>query len=201
MKSRKKDEIDLFKEWLVARGAEMLVPTSEWEIVRYRGGGTTSIIYTNKGGNRKYTGLAQSAWDAFKARSDTYRADLRIAGQTKTAYRTSIIIRTLIERDGDFCFYCGAPFSEELRRTKEHLIPRTHNGPDHISNMFLSCEPCNLEAGHMSVAEKIRMRDRKRRGRGGKLLAAILANGPALTAELTLEIQSFLHESKPKEKN
>ena len=201
MKRRKLDEIDLFKLWIVERGAELLVPTNEWEIVRYRGGATTSVIYVNKTGKRTFTGRAQSAWDAFKASSSTYRADLREAGQAKSAYRTSVTVRTIIERDGDVCFYCGEPFSETRPRTKEHLVARTHKGPDHISNVFLSCSPCNSEAGHLSAPEKIRIRDRKRRGRGSLLLAdlrphvealAVTDDNPAYKALLE-RVDGFLH--------
>lgn len=199
MKARKKDEIDLFKEWLVARGAELLVPTNEWEIVRYRGAGATSVVYVNKVGKRSFTGRASSAWDAFNARSDTYRVNLRAVGQTKTAYRRSITVQTIIERDGDVCFYCGDPFSETRLRTQEHLVAMTHKGPDHISNKFLACYQCNQEAGHLSAPEKIRLRDRKRRGRGSKLLAQIVAGGPVLTSDLTLAIQAFLHDTNAKE--
>lgn len=202
MAAKKPDEIERFKLWLVERGAELLIPTNEYEIVRYRGGGETSIVYVNKTGRRTFTGRAQSAFDAFKARSPGYRVDLRLVGQSKAAYRTSVLIRTLIQRDGDVCFYCGEPFSENLPRTKEHLVAQTHKGPDHISNVFLSCGPCNAEAGHLSAPEKIRLRDRKRRGRGSKLLARVFDRFFGGEGDPTLldDIEAFLHEPAPKEK-
>lgn len=160
MKSRKRDEIDSFKAWLTSRGAEVLVPTNEWEIVRFRGDGATSIIYNSKTGARTYTGRAKAAWDAFKGSDASFRLMTRPVLSQRTR-KTVPIIATLIARDGDVCFYCGDPFQTIEARTREHLIPTTHGGPNHISNLFLACQRCNLEAGHLSASEKIRLREIK----------------------------------------
>ena len=65
-------------------------------------------------------------------------------------------------RDGDKCFYCNDPFSDEKPRTREHLVAATAGGPNHISNLFHACGPCNHTAGHLSAPEKIRLRDQMR---------------------------------------
>ena len=159
MKSRKKDEVDQFKAWVAMRGGEVLVPTNEYEIVRFRGDGVTSIIYQKLTGQRTFTGRARDAWQAFKAGDGAYRITKRTAKVHYNSGRPTPVIRTLIDRDGDACFYCFEPFGEERRRTREHLVASTHGGPHHISNMFLACEPCNVEAGHLSAPQKIKIRE------------------------------------------
>jgi len=163
-------ELQRFKDWIVARGAELLAPTNPYEIVRYRNNGATAIIYENKKGRRSFTGGSESAWAAFKEGKD-FRFAKRTTSQG--GRKRAVIVRTLIERDGARCFYCMDPFSDELPPTKEHLVARTAGGPDHIANLFLSCGPCNCEVGHRSAAEKIKFRDLKRRGAGTLLLTDI----------------------------
>lgn len=149
----------VFKEWIVARGAELLTPTNEYEVVRFLAFGETSIIYQRKSGQVSFVGQARAGWDAFHAHRESFRFADR---GRRTGFSSGVIVRTLLDRDGEFCFYCGGPFTESLPPTKEHLVARTHGGPDHIANLFLACEPCNREAGHMSAVEKIHLRDRKR---------------------------------------
>ena len=196
MKTRKKDEVDRFKDWIARCGGEVLVTTNEWEVVRFRGDGVTSIIYVNKSGTRSFTGRARAAWDAFKTNDNAFRITKRPVGLSQRQRKKAPIIRTLLDRDGHACFYCGDPFTDAQPPTKEHLIPKPAGGPDHISNLFLACHACNTEAGHMSVPEKIRMRDRKRRGRGSALLQGVLdcggnvgGNNPRLLGD----IRNFLH--------
>lgn len=80
--------------------------------------------------------------------------------------RRAAKIRALSLRDGFACWYCNAVFAEESEVTLEHLCPASHGGPSHLSNLVLSCNPCNKEAGNLSVAEKVIKREKKRRKRG-----------------------------------
>lgn len=161
-------QIARFKAWVAERGGEVLIPTNEYEVVRFRAMQRTSIIYSSRSGNVTYTGDARKAWDAFEKNDASFRFVARAKADVKHQNR-GVVVRTLIERDGNLCFYCGTPF-EETRPTKEHLVPITAGGPDHIGNIFLSCEPCNRDVGHKSAPEKIRYRDLKRRGVGTTLL-------------------------------
>lgn len=62
----------------------------------------------------------------------------------------------LMARDGDGCFYCGKTL--DFRScTIEHLVSLAAGGPDHASNLALSCPGCNAHAGHLSAAEKMRL--------------------------------------------
>lgn len=68
------------------------------------------------------------------------------------------LLKALIRRDGKKCFYCGNDTTEE-NRSLEHLVPLAHGGPNHLSNLVLAHSCCNSDAGHLSVMEKIRLRD------------------------------------------
>src|SRR5581483_9820743 len=145
---------------------------------------------------RTLTGEALGAWADFKSHDGSWKPERRVKRRGKTA----VIVLTLIARDGNVCFYCGEMFTDDKPPTREHLVSVIHDGPNHISNSFLSCQQCNTEAGHLSAPEKIRMRDRKRRGRGSKLLADVLMADGSCSADLVERITAFLHESKPSER-
>lgn len=50
--------------------------------------------------------------------------------------------RSLIERDGLRCRYCGCPL-QYLTATIDHWIPESRGGSDDLSNLVLACKPCN----------------------------------------------------------
>ncbi len=56
----------------------------------------------------------------------------------------------IAERDGRLCFYCRRVFELEFM-TLDHLVPKTRGGSNHISNLVLSCSPCNYKKGHVDV--------------------------------------------------
>jgi hypothetical protein len=138
-----------FGDWLSGVGAQVLQPTNEWEVVRFKAGDTTSIIYRNKVGGVTYSGLAKEAWDAF-CNGKAWRA-------TPATRRKPMkpLIAALRKRDGDLCFYCQKEVGRE-NESAEHLVSITHGGPNHISNLFLAHQTCNAKAGHLSAPEKIK---------------------------------------------
>lgn len=140
-----------FRDWLSGCGAQVLEPTNEWELVRFKTGDETSIIYRNKVGGVRYCGSAEIAWKSFSSGA-TWRAK----APTSRRKRMSPMIRSLRVRDGDLCFYCQKITSED-NQSVEHLVAITHGGPNHISNLFLAHKGCNAAAGHLSAPEKIRM--------------------------------------------
>lgn len=144
---------EAFKEFLAARGAQVMVPTNEWELIRFVSGEGTSIIYTNKEGGTTFIGEAMKAWTAFKT-NNTWRA----TPATKRIRRSSVTLQTIRKRDGDLCFYCQQPVSV-ADESEEHLVALTDGGPQHISNKFLAHRICNSDVGHLSAVEKIRIRD------------------------------------------
>lgn len=193
-----RDQIADFKLWVVARGAELLQPTNIYELVRFRADGVTSVIYRNdRNEKHTFTGAASTAWSAFIRRETNFRLTAVEPKPTLSRAERDVIIRTIIERDGPRCFYCDAPLAAGPNRTREHLVARTHGGPEHISNQFIACRSCNAEADHLSAPEKIRLRDRKRRGRGSVLLAqalAVVECNEMPTHQLADAIKSFLNQ-------
>jgi hypothetical protein len=164
-------QLEDFKVWIVARGAEILIPTNQYEVLRYRATEGVGIIYRNEKNHLTYTGGAAGAWQAF-CNGAEYRFAERAPTKTDSR-KKSVLIRTLLNRDGPICFYCGETFSDDRPMTREHLVPRNAGGPDHIANQFLACAPCNCEVGHRPAVAKIKFRDLKRRGAGTMLLTDI----------------------------
>lgn len=143
-----------FQAWLVARGAEVLSTTNEWEVLRFRTNEGVSIIYKKKHGTLTFTGESSKVWNAYRS-NGAWRA----APATKRKLKSSPTCVALRKRDGDACFYCHQPV-EVVDESIEHLVSITHGGPDHLANMVLAHRaPCNANAGHLSVMEKIRLRE------------------------------------------
>lgn len=144
-----------FVEWLTARGASILTPTNQWELARWVGNGVTSVIYTNAKCNVTFTGDSAAAWTAFSKGDNAYRA----APPAKRRGKSSPTIKALRVRDGDLCFFCLRSVNDD-DASVEHLVPVTHGGPSHMSNLVLAHQSCNSDAGHLSAMEKINTRMR-----------------------------------------
>lgn len=142
--------IKKFKKWLKDRGAEVLSTTNQWELVRFKSGSETSIIYTSKTGKLTFTGEAKTAFDNYK-----YCGPWRAMKATKRKpTNKSPELRTLLDRDGDLCFYCQEKMPDD-DMSREHLLSLVHGGSYHMSNIVLAHRKCNNDAGSLSVMEKI----------------------------------------------
>ncbi len=152
-----KKKIERFKDFLVARGAEVLIPTNEYELVRFRVNGSgASIIYTGKRGE-SFTGEALPAWEAFE-NNKPWTGGNRVVQRIQNR---SVKSRTIRSRDGDNCFYCNipVPFEDE---SLEHLLSQVHGGTNHVSNLVLAHKKCNADVGHLPIIEKIKIREFKK---------------------------------------
>lgn len=148
-------QLEQFKGWLSSHGAEVLEPTNEYEVVRFKTGKGTSVIYRKKvlSGNCSFIGDAEVAWREFKLPQSSWRAVPR----TKRSKTTdSVEYTTIRKRDGDNCFFCNHFVAHNVG-TIEHLVALTHGGPQHISNKYLAHKDCNARAGHLSAVEKIKI--------------------------------------------
>jgi hypothetical protein len=150
-----------FEGFLTARGAEVFAPTNEYELIRFRSGNVTSIVYTTKHGNITFFGESKTAWLAFK-NSTPWRAETPLKKRGSTP-----AIATLRKRDGDLCFYC-LQVVEQKDESEEHLLSITHGGNNHIANKVLTHRLCNTMAGHLSLAEKIRIHVKSHLKKAGK---------------------------------
>lgn len=151
--NRKKisEKLDNFKKFLSTRGAEVLEPKSEWELIRFLTDKGISVIYTKKNGALTFYGSAEDAWIAFLNPSISWRA----RPATKRTKENGTIT-TLRKRDGDGCFYCLLPVSQE-EASVEHLLSLTHGGSNHITNKVLTHTVCNSKADCLCLMDKIKI--------------------------------------------
>lgn len=56
----------------------------------------------------------------------------------------------LLEKWGRRCAYCGA---EGVPLEKDHIVPRSRGGTDRVSNLAVSCRPCNQAKGNRTAEE------------------------------------------------
>lgn len=150
-----------FKEFLTARGCDVLAPTNPYELLRFKAAGRTNVAYTSARGKLSIVGPDMGPAAASFANGQAWTPAGENREQRMGTSKKRAIVKRLLERDGPCCFYCPHPLSEE-DRTVEHLVPIAHGGTNRIGNMALSHAACNLEAGHLSVFEKIRLRESKR---------------------------------------
>jgi hypothetical protein len=145
--------LDAFQKRLIEAGAEMLAPTNPYEVMRFRSSKGVGVIYTGKRGET-WNAEARAARDALGGGGSL--APVRVQGRRKGRDT----VDALLVRDGDGCFFCGAPLDGDI--TVEHLVAVSHGGPNHISNLFLAHAECNRLAGHMSSPEKVAIAIRNR---------------------------------------
>ena len=141
-----------FRAWLANAGAEILAPTNEWEVLRFRARGKTQVLYKNARGVVNTAACDKTILNAF-ANGTPWSAGVAV----KRAPRRPKEVSALLQRDGDKCFLCGFPLDDDA--TIEHLVPLAHGGPNHLSNMALAHERCNGLMGAKSLMEKIKLRE------------------------------------------
>ena len=138
-----------FKSWLTKRGAVVLDPTNQWEVVRFKTVNGVSVIYTKANGRLTFTGESDEAYKAYKANKVWKSVDRK--RQNLRAHKAR-----LATRDGKKCFCCNAKLGyDEL--TIEHLLSFSHGGTDNDNNLCLVCKPCNKLLGNLPVAKKVEL--------------------------------------------
>jgi hypothetical protein len=162
-------DLEHFTVWLTDNGAEVLEPTSQWEILRVHTITGTHIVHVNRHGVQKWPPSLLEIVSAYN------RNVAMPLAATRRARRNSKLRQefgALARRDGSDCFFCGepvappdAPVPPDYAVTTEHLVCVAHGGPDHLSNKFLAHRKCNEFAGTLSAPEKIRLRDQLREDR------------------------------------
>lgn len=152
---RRESSINALKKYLTQAGAEVLVTTNNYELVRFRANGKVSVIYLGK------KGLAFNDSQGTEVVSNWASGKGWTAG-VKKIRRGSVAYRTLVHRDGDECFFCLKPVGPKDFST-EHLLSIAQGGNNHLANLALSHRECNGKAGHMSVMQKIKVREQQMR--------------------------------------
>lgn len=149
-----KNRLPAIHTWLTAAGAECLSPTNPWEVLRFRAAGATHVVYFNKKDQVSMTDATREILNAF-FQGTHWSAGVAVARRKRGVDET-----TLRARDGDGCFLCGEVLGDDA--TIEHLVPVVHGGPNHISNKVLAHQACNQRLGHLSLPEKLALRDKVR---------------------------------------
>jgi len=140
-----------FKSWLIERGSAEVGTTNPYEAARYLTDEGIGIVYTNSSGNiTSWMNGADRAFVAFRTGKEWRAVEKVKRGTSKTRRE----FRTLAERDGPNCIYCGAGLSVDTATT-EHIVPLSAGGPDHLSNRALACRECNQRMGSLPAAQKI----------------------------------------------
>lgn len=139
--------INKFKKWLTNQGAEILLNTNEYELLRFKGS-ETGIIYKSGKTSNEYTRNAIMCYTSGKRWNGR-----PINHGRKTSYKKEKT--QLLKRDGVDCFYCGKWLRDDI--TIEHLISISSGGKNILSNMVLSHEQCNQNAGNLTLTEKVKM--------------------------------------------
>lgn len=62
-----------------------------------------------------------------------------------------LAVQFIAERDGWNCYLCGDPL-DRSSAIVEHIIPVSRSGPNHPSNVALSCVRCNEVKAHRYVS-------------------------------------------------
>lgn len=144
-----------FEDFLEHGGAEMLATKNPWEVVRFKTARGTHVVYKNSKGNHSFSDdHAQTAWNAYCGKKPWMAPEKTKRRSRK--YLTDAIMR----RDGNCCFFCPEPFTDENPATIEHLLALASGGNNVLANLALAHEECNLRAATMSVTQKVELRDK-----------------------------------------
>lgn len=69
--------------------------------------------------------------------------------------KRKILVKKLIRRDGDKCFYCGLPMNYP---TLEHLCNVSDGGKDDESNLVLAHLACNQYVDNLALVSKVKLK-------------------------------------------
>lgn len=144
-----------FRTWLETHGSEVLTPTNQYEVARFLSAEGVGVVYTDGDGWNitSWVNGAQEAYDAWKDQKP-WRAKEKQERKSRGAKQRAILIRSLADRDGWDCVYCGQALTGQTA-TIEHIVPIGRRGYDGIANMTLACRDCNKAVGHMTARQKI----------------------------------------------
>lgn len=72
-----------------------------------------------------------------------------------TSERRRKVVPKLLDRDGNACYYCREPFTDERVPTIDHIVPISEGGGNTQANMVLACDWCNEKRGTKTVDQYI----------------------------------------------
>ena len=160
-------QLHSFLGYLTDSGAEIGVPTSQYEVVRYRYWSPSekraaiSIVYTKENGRLTFTGNSRQHYHSFmQGRS----IDLKTKkANSKPANKSKDVRKHLLERDGPDCWFCGEVMGDDC--TIEHLVPKSRGGRNSQANYALAHASCNQKAANIPLVKKMELREKMRRSK------------------------------------
>ena len=143
------------EDFLEQGGAEILPITNPWELVRFKTARGTHVVYNNAKGNKAYSD--NHAQDAYRAYIDGKKWIAQEKVQRKSRKYLETAIRRLRWRQMLFLLppvHRGS--ASDHRASAGHFFWREQRDGESA----LAHESCNMLAADMSVAEKVRLRDK-----------------------------------------
>lgn len=168
----RRDKFDTpgFAAWLATNGAEVGIPTNQYEAIRYKAHvkgknrAMTHIVYAKENGLLTFTGASQMHYLSFLDDLPMQCGRVQRSRQPSGAFKRAIKARAkLLERDGSDCWYCGKALGDDM--TLEHLIPKSKGGANNLVNCALAHQRCNLAAADLPLADKMALRIKLRSGK------------------------------------
>ena len=141
-----------FIDYLEVQGCEVLPVTNSYESVRFKAGSETCVIYEKKDGRISF---------GSKYATDIFNAFINNRGFIKknpSRNNTKRLKRSIIQRDGNRCFYTGVEMTEE-EMTLEHLVPISKGGVNNLHNLVLCTKESNAKMGDKLLVDKIKFRE------------------------------------------
>ncbi|WP_319798282.1 hypothetical protein [Nitrobacter sp.] len=156
------EKVTLFRAFLTRSGCTVLDPVSQWEVLRFIVFGRINVIHRNRRG--EFSAAAGPDIDHAATAFLTGKPWSPIGRPKRltSSARRQRIRSQLLRRDGSKCFFCGSDLGDDV--TIEELLPVAHGGVRVLANCALAHAECNVKAGHLSVVEKVRLRDQMRGG-------------------------------------
>lgn len=152
-------KLNKFRKFIRHCGGQILTNTNEYELLRVQTDTGVLILYKNKSGTLNWPEQLKEAYAAYRSGGEIpWRAAPKATLNRK---RTPVLIKTLFERDGCQCWYCGAALTVNTA-TIEHLLNVCHGGSNHLSNLTIACGYCNNQAKNLCIVQKVALRGRLR---------------------------------------
>lgn len=157
----KESDIVAFRRWLVSGGATVTAVSDSMALgdilsARTRYGAIVIQLVDGEYVYSRKVGLLAKCW----------RNGLRVSLIEKKSPRS--FYHAIVQRDGPNCWFCDCELDDMNRSTMEHLVAESKGGPDCIENFVIACHPCNNNVGTLSVAEKVRYREKRQRRTAAK---------------------------------
>ena len=104
-----------FKKWLKGAGVEVMATTNPYEVVRFKHGEVIHVVYKKNNGVMNYSSEdCLEIVRSYLTGKPIPNKVRRVKTRGKTPQQRNHLVKTLLERDGDLCFFCLEPLGEDV---------------------------------------------------------------------------------------